>query len=429
MKNNIAELKPNENCNVCGFIENLRDKSYMQFIVLKDATGKIQITVEKEKLPEVAKVFSSLTLHSVVRVKGKVVENSFVKLGGKEIIPEEVEVLSKAEASPIDESSAPDLKLDYRWIDLRSEKNILIFKIRTELENLMRQYFINHGFIEIHTPKITTMSSEGGAEVFKLDYYGKDAYLTQSPQFYKQMAMAGGFEKVFEIGPMYRAEKSSTNRHTCEAVCLDIEVSYLDNLEELLALEEDWMKFLFSGIKAKYGDEIKNVFGQDVEEINYPFPKITMDEAFNVLKEKFGYTLPNPDDLDTKGEQLICEYAREKFGSEFIFITGYKPEARAFYTQKNDDGKTCKGFDLLYRGIELNSGAIREHRPDVLSSQIAEHGIRPEVLKEYIEFFRYGCPPHGGFGFGIDRILVKMLGLSSNRDVIFLFRGPDRIKP
>ena len=426
----IKDVQPEKECRISGWIEKIRSQKTMIFIVLKDGTGRIQVTIEKEKFKDILAKIEKLTKHSVISFEGKAIKQEIVTLGGIEFLPEKIEIISIADQLPIDEESGKELKMDYRYIDLRQDKERLIFQIRTYVEHIMREFFIEHDFIEIHTPKISTQCSEGGADVFAVDYYGQKAYLTQSPQFYKQMAIASGFDKVFEIGPYYRAEKSYTARHTAEAVCLDFEIAHIQSHHEVMDVEEEWFKYVLSKVKDKYGKIIKEVFDLEIK-VPTKIPRIRICDVFKIFKEVYGIDTPEEKQLDLEPEQekLICDYAEKFYGSEAVFICDYPAEARAFYSKKIDSTFDCMSFDMLYRGWEMNSGAMREHRYDVLKEQIEEHGIDSEKMKDYLQFFKYGCPTHGGIGFGIDRFIARLLDLPSLKESIFLFRGPSRIRP
>lgn len=425
----IKDVKENEKVKVAGFIENLRDKKSMQFIVLQDTTGKLQVTVEKEKLPQVAEVFSSVIVGSVVEIEGTVINNEYVKLGGKELIPESVKVLSSAEALPINNQAQIEERMNYRWIDLRDEKKALVFKIATLTEKAIRDYCIQNNFVEIHTPKISAQSSEGGSEVFKLDYFGTPAYLTQSPQLYKQMAMAAGFERVFEIGDCFRAEQSFTARHATEFTSFDVEMSYIDSHYDVMDFEERLLTYVLAEVNKVYGEQIKEVFGVEVKVPTEKFIKIPYHKALEILKTEYNYIGAN-NDFDTESERLICDYAIKKHNSEFVFITEFPTSQRAFYSMKSEDNaELSKTFDLLYKDVEITSGAQREHRAEELTQNIKEKGINPESMQGYIDFFRYGCPTHGGFAIGVARFMAKMLNLPSIKEATYLFRGPKRILP
>jgi len=426
---------------VQGFIENLRNSRAMAFIVLKDITGKVQITVEKEKAPQLCDTIDSLTGDSVITVVGKAVENEYVKMGGIEIIPDEITVESIADALPIVRKEIPatkkkqaverssiDQRIDYRWIDLRTDENQLLFKVQTTFVAALRDYLIDNNFIEIHTPKLIGAASESGSDVFEVKYFDRNAYLAQSPQFYKQMAMASGFERIFEIGPVFRAEKSYTSKHTTEFTGFDLEISYIESYKDVMKLQEELMRAALKKVHDKYGEEIKEAFGIEVVVPETPFPVVTLAELYKGLEEDFGFTVDESEkgDLTTEAERLSFEWVKKHYNHEFLFVTDFDAEKRAFYHMRDKDGMPL-GYDLIWRGVEITTGAQREHRFDVLKAQAEEKGLAEDV-KFYLEFFKYGCPPHGGFGMGIDRVTMLLLGLHI-KDTMFIFRGPNRLNP
>ncbi len=439
----IADIKNNLDKPVLvqGFIENLRDGKAMAFIVLKDITGKLQITVEKEKAEHLCDTIAQLTPDSVVSITGTAIANDFVKLNGIELIPTDIKIESIADALPIMRKEIPatkkkkaverssiDQRIDYRWIDLRTDENQLMFKVQTAMVNAMRQFLIEKDFIEIHTPKLIGAASESGSEVFEVKYFDRNAYLAQSPQFYKQMAMASGFERIFEVGPVFRAEKSYTSKHTTEFSGFDLEFSYINSFRDVMKMEEELLAYMLKVVKEKYGDEIKELFGIDVVVPTTPFPVISLKELYAELEKEFGYTIDDSEkgDLTTDAERLSYEWVMKKFGHEFLFITDFDAEKRAFYHMRDEQG-VPQGYDLIWRGVEITTGAQREHRYDVLKSQAQEKGLDKDV-EFYLEFFKYGCPPHGGFGIGIDRMTMLMLGLHI-KEAMFIFRGPNRLNP
>ena len=424
----IKDIVPGTPCRVRGFIENIRNKRTMAFLVIRDVTGKLQLTIEKEKSPEIAAIVDQLMLESVVTVTGTVVENEYVKLGGREMLPETMAIDSLADAIPIGPDANIDTRLDYRWIDLRTEKNLLMFRVQTTFVNAMRRFLVERNFIEIHTPKLIGAASESGADVFELTYFDRKAYLAQSPQFYKQMAMASGFDRIFETGPVFRAEKSFTNKHTTEFTGFDLEFSYIDSHEDVMALEEEMLTYALTEVKEKHGDAIVAAFGLPVVVPAVPFPRMALADVYAALKERYGYDCPAGEegDLTTEAERLCEKLAKDMFGHEFLFITDYAAEKRAFYHMRDERGVPM-GYDLIWRGVEITTGAQREHRYDVLCAQAAEKGLAEDV-KFYTEFFRYGCPPHGGFGHGVDRLTMLLTGLAI-KDAMFLFRGPNRLNP
>ncbi len=433
----IKDIKEhfNEEVIVQGFVDNIRNLQYVQFVILKDDTGKVQITIEKEdeNNKDLVSIVDNLTLESTLKVKCVVKEAPKVKLGGVELIPSSIEVTSKSlNELPIDikskDASLREKRLDYRFLDLRRDENNLLFKCQSYIEKMMREYWYNNGYTEIHTPKISAKSAESGAEMFKLDYFGQEACLSQSPQFYKQMAMASNFGRVFEIGPVFRAENSHTSYHATEILMLDAEISWIDSYEDVMDEEENWIKYFMTKLKEKYGEEIKQQFGVEVSDVSMKFPRITFSDAKKIIREEYKYIGEKEDDLERKEENLICDYAKKKYGSDFVFITNFPYSARSFYVMKDENGVT-QTYDLLFKGVEITSGAQREHRADILEKQIIEKGLDPKDLAFYIEFFKYGCPPHGGFGVGLGRILMQIFEIDNIREATFIYRGPTRLNP
>ena len=430
---NLKEYLGKEIC-IEGFVDNIRNLQYVQFLVLRDSTGKVQVTIEKnESNSKLNEIVNELTCESTVKVKGILLENEKVKLNGMELIPSEVIVTSRSyEELPLNykdsKSALLDTRLNYRFLDLRNEKNLLMFKVQTCLINAMREYVVKKNFIEIHTPKIIGAASESGADVFELDYFGKKAYLSQSPQFYKQMAMCSGFERVFEVAPAFRAEKSNSYRHTTDFTSFDIEISYMENLEELMNFEEDLFITGLTAVKEQYGEEIKRLFNVEVIVPTKPFPRIKLEELYKVLEEKYGFVMNYEDvgDMNAESEKLASKYIKEKYGHEFVFVTDFSAKKRAFY-HKRENG-IPQGADLLWKGCETTTLALREHRYEVLCEQAKEKGLGNDV-KFYLEFFKYGCPPHGGFAFGVDRVTMLLLETGSLKETMYIFRGPNRIEP
>ena len=413
---------------VQGFVENFRNKRTMAFIVVKDITGKLQVTIEKEKHPEMLEMLDSLTIHSVVTFEGEVVASEYVKMGGKEMYPSTMRVESVADALPIKDDSDIDHKMDYRWIDLRRDANHLMLEMQTTLTNAMREFLVARNFIEIHTPKLIAAASESGSDVFEVKYFDGKAYLAQSPQFYKQMAMASGLERIFETGPVFRAEKSYTNKHATEFTGFDLEFSYIDSFDDVMKMEEELLAYALEKVAEKHGEEIKAQFGLEVIVPSLPFPRMKLKDVYAELEARYGFKVPDEvkGDLTTEAERMTRQLAKDMFDHEFLFITDYDAKERAFYHMRDEAG-VPQGYDLIWRGVEITTGAQREHRYDVLKAQAEEKGLAEDV-KFYLEFFKYGCPPHGGFGLGIDRLTMLFLGLSI-KEAEFLFRGPNRLTP
>ena len=417
-----------------GFVENIRNLPYVMFLILRDGTGQIQVTIEKnEENQALVTIVEEITLESTIKVTGVIKEAPSVKMGGKEIIPSQIEVTSKScNELPFDfnkkDNSLRETRLDYRFLDLRRKENNILFKGATILEHSLREYCIQNNFIEIHSPKISGAAAESGAETFSLDYFGKTAYLSQSPQFYKQMAMASGFDKVFEIGPAFRAENSHTSYHATEINMADIEISWIQNYKEIMDFEEAWLKYAIGKLYENYENEIEKNFKVKKTNLESPFARITFQEAKKILKEKYHYIGEKEDDLERKEENLLCLYDKETYNTEFIFVTEYPFAARPFYHMLDENGNTCS-YDLLFRGIEITTGSQREHRLDILINQIKQKEISVESLDFYLEFFKCGMPPHGGFAIGLQRLIMLILNIDNIREATFVYRGPTRLNP
>ncbi len=416
-----------------GFVENIRNLPYVIFMVIKDDSSKVQVTIEKENNESLVKIVESITLESTVKIIGTCYNAPSVKLGQKEVIPKSIEITSMSlDQLPINiktrDAALRETRLDYRFLDLRREDNNLLFKIETLFEHSLREYCIKNNFIEIHSPKISASVAESGAETFKLDYFGQEACLSQSPQFYKQMAMAANFGKVFEIGPAFRAENSHTSYHATEINMADIEMSYIDSFEDIMDMEEAWLKYAFNKVYEKYKDDIKKLFKTELSNLDVKFPRITFKEAKKILQDEFHFVGERKDDFERKEEMLLCKYVKKKYNSDFVFVTKFPFSARPFYHNLDSDGLT-NSYDLLYRGVEITTGSQREHRIDILKEQIIKKDIDPESLEFYLDFFKYGCPPHGGFAIGIARVLMQMLNIDNIREATYIYRGPTRLKP
>ncbi|MCP2032424.1 aspartyl-tRNA synthetase [Okibacterium sp. HSC-33S16] len=438
---NLAAL-PEGPVSVSGWVETVRDQKKVQFIVLRDESGAAQLVnpATRELNPDdegsaaklaITESISGLAHGSFVTVTGTLKHDERVKLGGLEIKLESLEVVGEAlPETPIAADSSLDKRMDWRFLDLRNPKQNLIFRIQTTFEHALRTYWIENDFIEIHTPKLMASASESRAELFEVDYFDTKAYLAQSPQFFKQMAQPAGFGKVFEVGPAFRADPSFTSRHATEFTSIDSEVSWIESHEDVMKLHEDLIVAGFSAVKDKHGDEIKALFDLEVVVPSSPFPRIPLAEAKQIVADR-GYEVPRADDdMDPEGERQIAAYVAEKFGHEFVFLTDYASSIRPFYHMRHEgDSSITKSYDLIFNGVEISTGAQREHRVDVLIEQAKEKGLDPEELEFYLDFFRYGVPPHGGFGMGLARVLMLMLHETSIREVTYLFRGPTRLLP
>lgn len=418
---------------LAGWVQTIRNQKTVQFLILRDQTGLVQVThVRQGEDDPLADAISHLTLESTIKVTGVVASNERVKLKNLEVALQEMEVLGPALSQlPIDETSALEHRLNWRFLDLRRPINLLMFKVQTTVEHAMRSYWYDHRFIEIHSPKFMGSPSESGAELFRVEYFGRNAYLAQSPQFYKQMAMASGFDRVFEIGPVFRANPSFTSRHDTEFTSVDMEMSWIDSHEDIMAFEEGWLRYVLNAVNEVHGKDISSMFGVDVIVPSVPFPRVTMEQAHSILAKR-DHVVPaeGKGDLDPEGERILARHIQEETGHEFVFVTDYPTSVRPFYhmRQEGNDNIT-KSFDLIWKGLEITTGAQREHRYDILAQQARDKGLTLEPIQYYLDFFKYGCPPHGGFGFGLTRMLMMLLGLKNVREVTYLYRGPNRLEP
>ena len=426
----------NQQVTIKGWLHTLRDQKNMQFLIIRDRTSLVQVAHYKKGNPELAQTISTLGTESALTITGKVVENEIVKLGGIEIQLEDLIIENAAEIplpfEPFGEYLPDqDYRLDWRYLDLRRDVNRLIFEVQTTAEQAMREYWIEHDFIEMHSPKIMGAPSESGAELFSLPYFDTTAYLAQSPQFYKQMAMAAGYERVFEIGPVFRADPSFTSRHMTEFTGIDMEISWIDSHEDVMAFMERWLAYTHEKVLEKHGDAIKDNFDANLTVPSVPFPRITMAEAHDLLKD-IDYKLPPEKkfDLDPGAERAIGAHFKETEGADYVFLTDWPFEARPFYHMLDPNNKSItRSFDLLGNGLEVATGAQREHRYEILKTQALAKGLKLEPIESYLNYFRYGTPPHGGFGFGLSRFLMILLNLSNIREAVYLFRGPTRLSP
>jgi aspartyl/asparaginyl-tRNA synthetase len=457
----VADLhsRAGETVTIAGWAQTLRLQRAMQFVVVRDHTGPVQVTHRRDGTALEA-ALDSLTAESAVRVTGRVQANPVVSLGGLELVPDTVTIENLAGTPlPIDARTGPEGRLDWRFLDTRWRPAArLVFEVQTTVERAMREFAGTRGCTEMHTPKLMGTASESGAEVFEVGYFGRPAYLAQSPQFYKQLAIAGGVDRVFEIGPVFRAEPSFTSRHATEFTGVDVELAWIDSVEDVMSFEERMLAHVLSAVAAEHGAAIEQHFKTEVTVPRLPFPRLTMAEALSIAESASGRAgsgdgsrrVPGPgsgdgsggdsgpvpglgsgrDDLDPAGERAVSAAILAETGHEFAFVTEYPVSARPFYHLRpaGQPGLTAS-FDLLWKGLEITTGAQREHRYDVLLAQAAEKGLSPEPMRWYLDCFRYGCPPHGGFGLGLGRLLMVLMGLDSIRDAAFLFRGPNRLIP
>jgi aspartyl-tRNA synthetase len=422
--------KAGEKIKLAGWVHETRALGKVRFLVLRDISGRMQIVGFKGETPEKEfEKLGKLNRESVVYVEGTL-KDSKQAPGGKEISLGKIEVMSEAgEKLPIDVSdfSKTELpkRLDYRFLDTRRSEPSSIFKIRSSIYKNVVDFFYDKDFTIINTPKITTIGLESGAESFVVNYFNKKAVLAQSPQFYKQMFVNGGFERVMEIGQVYRAEKSHTTRHLTEFTGVDFEMGFINDENDVMNMIEEMFKYVLAKVKEERKTELEIM----KIELKLPkkIPRVSMSELKKMLAKQ-GKKLREEDDLDAEAERMIGEYALKEFGEEFIFVTNYPAKVRPFYHMRPlNDSKGTRSFDLLWRGVEIATGAQREHRIKILQKQAEEKGVKiPEI---YEEIFKFGVIPHGGVGFGLDRITQRLLNLENTREGCLLPRDTDRLTP
>jgi aspartyl-tRNA synthetase len=429
----ITEELNGKKVKVAGWVYEVKDLGGIKFLWLRDREGIVQITAPKKKVnEEVFALIPKLNSEDVIAVEGVVNFTPKAKLGF-EIIPEKIEILSRADSPlPLDPTGKVkaelDTRLDNRFMDLRRPEVMAIFKIRSSVFKAVRDFFYQEGFIEIHTPKIIATATEGGTELFPMKYFERDAFLAQSPQLYKQIMMASGLDRVFEIAPIFRAEEHNTTRHLNEAWSIDAEMAFIESEDEVMGLLERLVAHAINYVREHNEKELK-ILNFELEEPKLPFRRITYTQALEILKD-LGKEIPWGEDIDTEGEKMLGQYIKETYDEDLYFIYQYPSEAKPFYIMKYDvKPEISRAFDLEYRGVEITSGGQREHRYEKLKEQIAEKGLKVESFEFYLKAFRYGMPPHGGFGLGAERLLKQMLNLNNIREVILFPRDRKRLEP
>ncbi|MDD4136545.1 MAG: aspartate--tRNA(Asn) ligase [Methanoregula sp.] len=414
---------------VCGWVHEVRDLGGLAFMLIRDRTGIIQVTIPKKKVSEpVLAALKAVSRESVVRVSGPVKAIDKAP-GGRELVPESIEIIGLAETPlPLDVSEKVsaelDTRLDARFLDVRRPRVAAVFEIRSAAIHAINLYFHDHGYTNITTPKIVAAATEGGTELFPIAYFDKEAFLNQSPQLYKQMMMAAGCEKVYEIGPIFRAEEHNTTKHLNEATSIDIEVSFADHLEVMRTLEDLIVK-TYAYVNEKCSVQLANIEINDFVLPKAPFPRLPYAEAIEIAKKKIDEPIKYGDDISPAAERAIGA----EMGGHY-FIVDWPSEIRPYYAmQYEDDPSICKAFDMMHPRMELSSGAQREHRYDRLVNQIKKKGLNPESFEFYLKPFRYGMPPHSGWGLGADRLVMTMLGLSNVREAVLFPRDMHRLVP
>ncbi len=427
-----SEVEPDaEEVAIAGHIHEIRDLGGLVFLIVRDREGLIQVVFKEEREPDLFEAVQDAGSEDVVRVVGKPLESDQAP-GGVEIAPTAYEVIDEANSPlPLEISKDVDVdlstRLDNRALDLRKPEVLSVFTLRSELMIAMEEWFETEGFVDIKTPRISKGGAEGGAELFPILYYNKDAFLSQSPQLYKQMLMAAGYEAVYENGTAFRAEDFATSRHVSEIAMFDVEIAYIDDHHDVMDVQEESLRYALQAAAENAERELDEL-GVELTVPEDPFPRITFEEALDILETEFGHFPEDPTDLDTKGEKLLGEHFEEQ-GHPAFFVVGY-PDEKFYYMQDVDgDEIASRKFDLIYQGQELSSGGQREHDVDRMVEVMEEEGVETANFEFYIEALSFGTPPHGGYGLGIDRLVQKVAGLDNIKEAIMFPRDPNRLEP
>ena len=426
---------------VAGWMQEIRDLGKMTFVILRDRSGTLQVFAMKAKTDEALyhTLSKGLQRESVIAVRGTVKASEKAR-NGYEIIPLEVRVLNESAAplplGVVDKVDADlDTRLDNRFMDLRKPEVQAIFKVRSALVNAGIQSFTRQGFLQVHTPRIIGASSEGGTDLFAVKYFEKDAYLAQSPQLYKQMLMATGIDRQFEVATYFRAEKHNSYRHLNEVTAFDVEMAFVESEEDVMRVLETAVRDMWQGVHDQCQAELK-LLEKEVRVPELPFPRLHYDDALKLVNATGRWTdekgnpaeIPWGEDLNAAAEKILGDVMRER-GHEFYFITKYPEQIRPFYTFVEEHEPISRSFDLEHAGLEVTSGAQRQHNPDKLVQRILHKGLDPDDFQDYLKPFQYGMPPHGGFGLGIDRLTMEVLGLTNVREAVLFPRDRNRLAP
>ncbi len=412
-----------------GAVHNIRDMGDFAFVILRKAEGLVQCVYEAGKTNFDLR---DLKEESAVEVTGTVAAEKRAP-HGFEIRLTQIRVLSEpAQSMPIavnkwKMNTSLETRLGLRPVSLRNVRERAKFKVQEGIVRGFREFLSAQGFTEVHTPKIVSRGAEGGANVFKLNYFNKKAELGQSPQFYKQM-MVGVFDRVFEVAPVFRAEKHNTTRHLNEYIGLDFEMGYIDSFEDVMAMETGFLQYTMQLLNRDYKKEL------DLLEVSLPdireIPQVRFDEAKRLVSDKYDRKIRNPFDLEPEEETLIGRYFKEEYDSDFVFVTHYPSKKRPFYAMDDPaDERFTLSFDLLYKGLEITTGGQRIHDYNMILDKMAKRGMDPEEIKDYLMIFKYGMPPHGGLGIGLERLTMRLLDEQNVRETSLFPRDVTRLNP
>lgn len=412
-----------------GTVHNIRDMGEVAFVILRKAEGLVQCVYEEgtsgfelERLREEAAV----EVTGVVAMEARAPQGFEIRLRDIRILSEPVEVLPVA-INKWKMNTSLETKLALRPVTLRNVRERAKFKVQEGIVRGFRDFLHGQGFTEIRTPKIVSRGAEGGANVFKLDYFNKKAELGQSPQFYKQI-MVGVYDRVFEAAPVFRAEKHNTTRHLNEYVSLDFEMGYIDGFEDVMAMETGFLQYTMDLLRREYDKELK-LLGVTLPAVDR-IPQVRFDRAKELAAEKYNRKIRNPFDLEPEEEALIGRYFKEEYGSDFVFVTHYPSKKRPFYAMEDPaDPRFTLSFDLLFKGLEITTGGQRIHDYRMILEKMEKRGMDPEEIRDYLMIFRYGMPPHGGLGIGLERLTMRLLDEQNVRETALFPRDVTRLEP
>lgn len=412
-----------------GAVHNIRDMGEFAFIILRKAEGLVQCVYEKGKTESDLKDLkeeSAVEVTGVIALEERAPQGFELRLTGIRVLSEPAETMPIA-INKWKMNTSLETRLSLRPVSLRNVRERAKFKIQEGIVRGFREFLSSQGFTEVHTPKIVSRGAEGGANVFKLNYFNKKAELGQSPQFYKQM-MVGVFDRVFEVAPVFRAEKHNTTRHLNEYIGLDFEMGYIDSFEDVMAMETGFLKFTMELLKSEYKKEL-DMLGIDLPSISQ-IPHVRFAEAKQLVSEKYNRKIRNPFDLEPEEEVLIGRYFKEEYDSDFVFVTHYPSKKRPFYAMDDPaDARFTLSFDLLYKGLEITTGGQRIHDYQMILEKMEKRGMDPEDIKDYLMIFKYGMPPHGGLGIGLERLTMRLLDEQNVRETSLFPRDVTRLEP
>jgi aspartyl-tRNA synthetase len=416
-----------------GWINKIRDLGRVKFIILRDCEGIAQITFKKGIIKDTLfEVIKGLGQEDIISVRGNVIKRENAPQG-VEVIPNEVDVVNKAiRPLPIDISgkieSNLDVRLDWRVLDLRRPETTAIFKVQAKIVEAMMKFLNEKRFLQVFTPCLMGTASESGSEVFPVVYFEKNAFLRQDPQLHRQLLIAAGFEKIYDLGPNWRAEPSHTPRHLCEYRACAVEFAFMLNESDIMRIEEELIIAALKTVRKECQKELY-LLGKEVSIPSTPFPEFKFPEVYDILEE-FGKKIEYGEDYDRESENILSRYVKEKYGNDFFFVNRFPYKVKPFYVMKVDENpQWARSVDMIYKGLEQSSGGQREHRYKKIIQQIKEKQMNVNSLDWFTKFFKYGVPPHGGFCLGIERFVKQLLDLKNIREGVLFPRAPERLLP